>query len=148
MALLLLLKKRQMISSIQLHRSKRYGIDPIILAQNEQGFLREARLSDPHIFFNFMRRSPSTFYKLLSIVGPYLDKSSRREPISPGCSLQVIPLRNKDKYVCIYFLFFRLAITLRFLATSDSYPSLSYAFRGVTTVCNILRETCEILWNQ
>lgn len=33
------------------------------------------------------------------------------------------------------------------MATGDSYPSLSYAFRvGVATVCNIIRETCKALW--
>jgi hypothetical protein len=34
------------------------------------------------------------------------------------------------------------------LATGDSYKSLSYSFRvGVTTVCNIIRETCSELWS-
>lgn len=52
------------------------------------------------------------------------------------------------RYYCL-FIYFRLAITLRFLATGDSYPSLSYTFRvGVATICNIVRETCTILWKE
>lgn len=40
-------------------------------------------------------------------------------------------------------------MTLRFLATGDSYPSLSYAFRvGTTTVGNIIKETCDALWDK
>ncbi|XP_030758030.1 protein ALP1-like [Sitophilus oryzae] len=71
--------------------------------------------------------SATSFDKLLAIIGPNIKKGSNREPISPGC---------------------RLAITLRFLATGDSYPSLSYGFRvGVSTICEIIKETCCIIWN-
>lgn len=35
----------------------------------------------------------------------------------------------------------------RFLATGDSYGSLSFAFRlGKMTVCSIIRETTEVIW--
>ncbi|KAB0794318.1 hypothetical protein PPYR_11157 [Photinus pyralis] len=37
--------------------------------------------------------------------------------------------------------------TLRFLATGDSYPSLSFAFRiAPSTICNIIKEVCIVLW--
>ncbi|KAJ8912353.1 hypothetical protein NQ315_014720 [Exocentrus adspersus] len=124
---LLLLKKRLVANAAikKPRRPKRFGVHPIFLLRKSQGFyenlVREARVSDPYIFFNFTRMSPASFDNLLLIVGPYLQRNSMREPISPGC---------------------RLAIALRFLATGDSYPSLSYAFRvGLT------RDTCVILWN-
>ena len=42
----------------------------------------------------------------------------------------------------------RLAITLRFLATGNSQASLSFSFRvGHSTICAIVRETCEVLWH-
>lgn len=41
----------------------------------------------------------------------------------------------------------RLALTLRYLATGSSQVSLSFNFRmGRSTVCGILKETCEAIW--
>ena len=41
----------------------------------------------------------------------------------------------------------RLAITLRFLASSESQTSLSYYFKiGKATVCGIVEEVCEAIW--
>lgn len=35
------------------------------------------------------------------------------------------------------------------MATGDSYPSLSYSFRvGVSTICEVIRDTCCVIWNQ
>ena len=40
----------------------------------------------------------------------------------------------------------RLALAIRYLATGNSQISLSFNFRlGKSTVCHILRETCEAL---
>lgn len=113
-------------------RPKRWGVRPILMARKRFGFyenlLQEARLSDPYTFFNFTRMSAASFDRLLSIVGRHIKKRSNREPISPGC---------------------RLAITLRFLATGDTYPSLSYGFRvGVSTICEVIKETCCVIWNE
>ncbi|XP_036327663.1 uncharacterized protein LOC118740295 [Rhagoletis pomonella] len=41
----------------------------------------------------------------------------------------------------------RLAVTLRYLATGDSFGSLMSVFLlGKTTICNIIRETCEAIF--
>ncbi|KAB0805173.1 hypothetical protein PPYR_02143 [Photinus pyralis] len=81
---------------------------------------------DEAMFFNFTRMSTTSFDRLLQRISPIITKHSRRESISAGC---------------------RLAVTLRFLATGDSYPTLAYAFRlSVPTVCVIIKETCNAIW--
>ncbi|XP_069837965.1 uncharacterized protein [Dendropsophus ebraccatus] len=43
----------------------------------------------------------------------------------------------------------RLLITLRFLATGESYASLHFQFRvGVTTISRIVRCTCVVIWQK
>ena len=72
--------------------------------------------------------TPERFENLLSIVGPLITKKTcrSRKPISAAE---------------------RLVITIRYLATGDSQQSQSFNFRvGRTTVCNIIRETCEAIW--
>ena len=90
--------------------------------------MQEFRLHDREYFFRFTRMSPERFEELLKCVGPFIAKSHcrPREPISPGE---------------------RLLLTLRYLATGDSQQSLAFSFRiGRTTVSNILRETCDGIW--
>ena len=73
--------------------------------------------------------SPERLEHLLSMVGPYLQKKRcrSRESISPSE---------------------RLVITLRFLASGDSQQSQSFNFRvGKSTVCQIVRQTCQGIWN-
>lgn len=86
---LLLREKKRLGRKAQRRRPRRFGVRPILLGRKEHGtfenLLKEARLSDPYIFFNFTRMSPVAFDQLLEIVGPSLVKHSRREPISPGC---------------------------------------------------------------
>ena len=41
----------------------------------------------------------------------------------------------------------RLALTLQFLATGDAQQSLSFSYRlGKYTICNIIKETCETIY--
>ena len=71
--------------------------------------------------------TPEQFDNLLLLVNPMLTKKSLyREPISVGE---------------------RLSVTLRFLATGDSQQTISFSYRiGLTTVSNIIAETCDALW--
>ncbi|XP_011690497.1 PREDICTED: putative nuclease HARBI1 [Wasmannia auropunctata] len=73
--------------------------------------------------------SATQLEELLSIVGPLLVKKHViQEPIQP-----------KE----------RLVITLRYVASGDLMTSMSYQYLiGVTTVSNIIRETCKAIWNR
>ncbi|XP_063242786.1 uncharacterized protein LOC134542451 [Bacillus rossius redtenbacheri] len=76
---------------------------------------------------NFTRMSPTTFEDLLIKIGPKICKKEThlREPIT-----------IQD----------RLAVTLRFLATGDSYSSLQYLFRiSKQAIGGIVTEVCSAL---
>lgn len=126
------IKKKSKITEKKKNRQKRkLWVRDIYLKRESHGLynnlLAEIKLSHPTLFFNFTRMSASSFDLLLSLCGQYLLKRSPREAIKPEV---------------------RLIITLRFLATGDSYPSLGYAFRiHPSTICNIIWETCNILWD-
>lgn len=80
--------------------------------------------SKPKLFRNFFRMSVEDFDFLLSLVSPYITKQDTvmREAIPPGE---------------------RLAVTLRFLASGDSFKSLSYLFR--IPQCTITKIVPEVL---
>lgn len=132
------MNKSQALAMLLLRRrtkKRRFGIHPINLARKKYGHfytLMPALKRDEKLFFNYTRMDIKSFEKLLSLIESRfccyffklynlqpityfsLEKTSRREPISPAE---------------------RLMITLRFLATGDSYHSISYNFRvGVKTV--------------
>jgi hypothetical protein len=74
-----------------------------------------------------MRISAELFEELLQRVGPRLMKKDTfmRKALEPG---------------------HRLAIALRYMATGDSYKSLSYSFRVAhNTISSIVAETCEAI---
>ncbi|KAK7457296.1 hypothetical protein BaRGS_00039238 [Batillaria attramentaria] len=89
-----------------------------------QEFFRE----DPRETKRFLRMSQENFRELLEMVGPVIKKQDTRmrKAIEPGE---------------------RLAITLRYLASGDSFVSLSYAFRVANnTIREIVLETCTALF--
>ena len=72
--------------------------------------------------------SPDRFDHLLGLVEPLITKQTTNfhQPISAGE---------------------RLSLTLRFLATGESQQSLSFSYRmGKSTVLNIVRETCDAIY--
>ena len=63
-----------------------------------------------HSFFNFLRMQPEMFDELLNRVGPRIQKNDTlwRKSVEPDL---------------------KLAITLRYLAAGDKYPTLQFGFR-------------------
>ena len=81
----------------------------------------------PKKYKNFLRMDETIFQELVERVRPIIQKQSTnwREPINVGL---------------------RLAITLRFLATGDSYRTLAYAFLvAPNTISSIVPETCRAI---
>ncbi|KAI1702391.1 putative nuclease HARBI1 [Ditylenchus destructor] len=84
--------------------------------------------ADDDKFFNYFRMTRDCFDRLLQMLDARLSKTSQREPIGPEE---------------------RLMVTLRFLASGDSYRSLSYAFRlADNTISLIVRETCSAIYSE
>ncbi|KAH7961666.1 hypothetical protein HPB52_011193 [Rhipicephalus sanguineus] len=83
------------------------------------------RSGDTALFYNFVRMSPQQFDFLESLVRPLIQ-------------VQETPLRESLSSAE------RLAITLRYLASGNSYQSLSYSFRvGKSTVSGLVPKWLE-----
>lgn len=97
------------------------------LGQYSQLLMKELRREDPKGFHNFLRMDYDTFQEILGRVHHRIKpKDSRfRQPLSPGI---------------------KLAVTLRYLATGDSYHSLMYGFRiAHNTISKVIRQVCEAI---
>ncbi|XP_028417192.1 protein ANTAGONIST OF LIKE HETEROCHROMATIN PROTEIN 1-like [Dendronephthya gigantea] len=72
--------------------------------------------------------TPQKYEELLTMVAPYITKSSRkREAIGPSE---------------------RLSVTLRYLATGDAQQTIGLSYRiSPTTIGRIVLETCKVLWD-
>ncbi|XP_057317786.1 uncharacterized protein LOC130662861 [Hydractinia symbiolongicarpus] len=100
--------------------------------RNERGaynaILNELKLTDFESYRSYLRMNTDTFQKLIDIVGPKIQKqrTMMRDPISP-----------EEK----------LAVTLRFLATGESYESLMYQFRiHKTTISQLIPTVCQEIY--
>ena len=81
----------------------------------------------PAAFRNCTRIGPAMFHDPLQVVGPRITKNHTwfRQSINPDLKLE---------------------ITLRFLATWDTYRTLMYGFRDAhNTICSIVRDVCEAI---
>jgi len=115
----------------QKRRPKRYQTREWLLRRPLHGqydqLMVELREEDVGAFRNFIRMEPRMFQELLDRVGPRLLKKDSfwRKALVPGL---------------------KLAITLRHLATGDSYQSLMYAFRVASnTISSFVPEVCEAI---
>ncbi|XP_050058028.1 uncharacterized protein LOC126550459 [Aphis gossypii] len=93
---------------------------------NGNDLLNDLRLEHPG-FKNFIRMSTTDFESLLEVIGPKIGKDTTH-------LRETIPINV------------RLAVTLRFLATGDSYTSLMYLFKiSKQLISNIVPEICEAI---
>ena len=94
---------------------------------NYENLMQELKNETPELFRNFTRTSGCMFDEIVEKVTPYIEKEETffRKPLPPGL---------------------RVAITLRFLATGESYISLQYSFRVAgNTISGIVPETCKAI---
>ena len=89
--------------------------------------MHEQTTEDQTSFNNFLRVDPDFFMKLLHRVGPRIEKQYTffRKALPPGL---------------------KLAVTLRYLATGDSYKSVAYSFRlAFNTISIFILEVCQAI---
>ncbi|XP_077314070.1 uncharacterized protein LOC143934379 isoform X1 [Lithobates pipiens] len=132
--LLVVLRRRRRLRELEEKRSRRrYQTHPLT-SQRLTNTLFATIYRDlrkyPKRFFNFTQMSVSTFDALLEILRPRLSPSSTNMWRSVSAEE-------------------RLLVTLRFLATGQSFASLHHYFQlGVSTVAKVTHETCQALWEE
>ena len=102
-------------------KRRRYG-----LYEKLKNHLREG---DVRSFKNFVRMEPGMFNQIVADLTRRLKSTTTncRKPLSVGLNL---------------------AITLRYLATGDSYKSLAYGFRlAPNTIVSIVPEVCQAIYD-
>jgi hypothetical protein len=89
--------------------------------------LGEVRMDSCALFRNFTRMTTSDFELLLQLIGPNIKKQDTN-------MREAIPIST------------HVAVTLRLLATGDSYRSLTYMFRiSVPAILTIIPEVCQAI---
>ncbi|XP_040207240.1 protein SLX4IP isoform X1 [Rana temporaria] len=113
-------------------RRRLYWVHPLISQRLSKGHFHTVYLElrkYPKKFHEYARMSVTTFDELLEVVRPQLTRASTnmRASISPEE---------------------RLLVTLRYLATGDTFASLHFHFLlGKMTICKIVHETCAAIWS-
>ncbi|CAH1997214.1 unnamed protein product [Acanthoscelides obtectus] len=113
-------------------RRRRYWVHPILSQKYVEGafytMFEKLREHDEK-FFNYFRMSTATFDYLL-------------EKLS--CSLQ---RQDTQMRLCVPPKEM-LAITLRYLASGNTFTDMHYAYRlGVSTISKIIKDVCHSIWN-
>ncbi|XP_066969239.1 uncharacterized protein [Macrobrachium rosenbergii] len=115
-------------------RQRRMWTWPYLQKRMEQGhydnLMEELSTETPDLYKNFTRINRGLFNEIVERVTPYIEKKVAflGKPIEPGL---------------------RVAITLRFLATGDSYKSLQYSFQVAHNTISCIEpetETCRAIF--
>ena len=102
-------------------------LSPLLFSVYIVELLNKLRMNDAMGFRNFTRLTPIDFEELLLMLGGQITKEDTKFRETIPASL-------------------RLAITLRFLASGDSYTSLMYTFRiSKQAISRIVPEVCEAI---
>ena len=117
-----------------MRRARQFWVRPWLLILSLYGqfeqLMPELEGEDPASFRNFVRMEPAMFRELINRLGPRISKQDTwyRKALHPGL---------------------RLAITLHFLATGDSYKTLMYGFRVAhNTISLLVREVCQAIFDE
>ncbi|XP_073440829.1 uncharacterized protein [Dendrobates tinctorius] len=114
-------------------RNRRMWVHPLVAERQEKGHfyvLYQDLRRYPDKFILFCRLSILAFDRLLHILAPHLT-------FADTIMRKAITAEE------------RLLITLRFLATGESYTSLHLQFRvGKSTISQIVRCTCNVIWQK
>jgi hypothetical protein len=109
---------------------RRYWMTRIFQSRNKYSgsdLLRDLAIEDTGQFKNFCRLSSSDFELILNLIGPKIQKQNTNYRLA-------IPIKE------------RLAVTLRYLASGDSFTSLMYTFKiSKQSISKIIIEVCEAL---
>ena len=114
-------------------RQRRYWVRPWLSQAEceEEGqytrLMPTLELDDPMAYQNCIRMLPELFQELEQRLGPDIqrERTWMRDPLSPGL---------------------KLAVTLRHLASGDSYPTLQFTFRVVrSTINKFVPEVCVVI---
>ncbi|XP_067131302.1 uncharacterized protein [Centruroides vittatus] len=122
----------QLLMHSKPRRNHLFWMRKIFRDREKYGFnsslVRELKFQDQEFYFDFMRMTPDVFDSILEKVSPLIEK--------------------RDTFWCKSISSNeRLALTLRFLATGETYRSLSFSFRiGRQTLRKIIPETCKAIW--
>jgi len=94
-----------------------------------ENLMKHLREGDVKSFKNFLRIDTEMFNQMVEDLTPRLQKKATnfRKPLPPGL---------------------KLAITLRYLTTGDSYKSLSYGFRvAPNTIVSVVSDVCQAIYD-
>ncbi|XP_069596094.1 uncharacterized protein [Ranitomeya imitator] len=134
LGLMLLILNRHACQRRQRRRvQKRLWVHPLVEDRTEKGHF--------HVLYNDLRRYPEKFISFCRL--PIIAFDRLLTILAPHLTLQDTVMRKSISAEE------RLLITLRFLATGESYTSLHLQFRvGKSTISNIVRCTCTVIWQK
>ncbi|XP_077115800.1 uncharacterized protein LOC143770243 [Ranitomeya variabilis] len=125
-------KEEESLRILRQRRKRRLWIHPITAQRMTRGVYSTLYIElreNPQKFFNYVRMKAENFEILLGRV----EDSIRRRDTQMRFSISPAE---------------RLMVTIRFLATGESFSSLHFQFRlGISTISGIIRDTCRALWD-